>query len=388
MRASTNIRRTPEGRAGRRKLLAVSAALVMAVAALLSISVRPADTQVGRPGVGTGVAGNCDATIDPGASTLQTALNNVPATLNGDYVICLRAGAYGSANTSHNLRNTGDNSAERLIIKSYPGETAQIRGHLNLSASNTFVTVRDLYFDGRFQNTASGTTNQGNPNMRPSMHVAGSDTLVTNNDFAGGNDLGAGPTGARPLNSRSTCVGYERSPVRSTFTRNWVHNCGVLAANSASGAPDAHGLYTSQAGNGGTVSDNFFWGNAEQGINGFGVSVGPRGVIFEDNVFWDNGRNMSIGGAASGNTVRNSLFTDPNIGNDRNITGSSTGAPTDVIDNCLDSVIRATNVNTSGNVIVSDASMSFSGDPRNGNFSITTTSECLAKYGGTMLSPP
>jgi hypothetical protein len=59
-----------------------------------------------------------------------------------------------------------------------------------------------------------------------------------------------------------------------------------------------------------------------------------------------------------------------------------------VIDNCLDSAIRATNVNTSGNVIVSDASMSFSGDPRNGNFSITTTSECLAKYGGTMLPRP
>jgi hypothetical protein len=35
MQASTNTRRTPERRAGRRKLLAVSAALVMAVAALL-----------------------------------------------------------------------------------------------------------------------------------------------------------------------------------------------------------------------------------------------------------------------------------------------------------------------------------------------------------------
>jgi hypothetical protein len=38
-------------------------------------------TEVGRPGVGTGVAGDCDATINPGTSTLQTALNNVPATL-------------------------------------------------------------------------------------------------------------------------------------------------------------------------------------------------------------------------------------------------------------------------------------------------------------------
>jgi hypothetical protein len=59
-----------------------------------------------------------------------------------------------------------------------------------------------------------------------------------------------------------------------------------------------------------------------------------------------------------------------------------------VIDNCLDSPIKATNVNTSGNVIVSDVSMSVSGDPRNGNFSITTTSGCRAKYGGTMLGSP
>jgi len=123
------------------------------------------------------------------------------------------------------------------------------------------------------------------------------------------------------------------------------------------------------------------------GLNAFGTSVGPHGVIFEDNVLWDNFKNMVIGGAASGNTVRNSLFLDPSLDNARNIMGKSTGAPTDVIDNCLDSVIRATNVNTSGNVIVPDASMSFSGDPTNGNFTITTTPQCLAKYtegGGTM----
>jgi hypothetical protein len=342
----------------------------------------------GRPGVGTGVASNCDVTINPGTSTLQTALDNVPTTIStNDYVICMHAGVYGGLAQATDFGNTGDNSTHRLVLKSYPGEQAQFRGVLKATSGDTWYVIRDLYLDARYEATASGggLTNAGNPDMKPVYSVAGSDVLFTNNDVDGGNDDRTVVSGSNPLNKRSTCIGYHQDPIRSTVSHNWIHNCGVLAANSASGKPDAHGLYTSNAANGGTVSDNYIWGNAEVGLNAFG---GPRGVIFEDNIVWDNGKNMFIGGAASGNTVRNSLFFDWNIGNERNITGKSTGAPTDVIDNCLDSAIRATPVNTSGNVIVSDASMNFSGDPRNGNFTITTTSGCRLKYGGTMLGSP
>jgi hypothetical protein len=220
--------------------------------------------------------------------------------------------------------------------------------------------------------------------MKPSIHIAGSDTLFINNHVYGGNDATNAPSGARPMNMRSTCVGYKDNPIRSAVAKNWIHNCGVLRPYSA-GQPDAHGLYTSNAANGGVVSDNLIWGNAEQGINGYGTSVGPHRVIFEGNILWDNGRNMSINGEASGNTVRGNLFLDPLISNDRNLSGSSNGAPTDVVGNCLDSTIKATDVRESGNVIVSDASMGASGDPRDGNFSLDTTSACLAKYSGTML---
>jgi Bacterial Ig-like domain len=341
----------------------------------------------GRPGVGTGVASDCDVTINPGTSTLQTALDNVPTTIStNDYVICMHAGVYGGLAQATDFGNTGDNSTHRLVLKSYPGEQAQFRGFLKATSGDTWYVIRDLYLDARYEAPASGggVTNAGNPNMMPVYSVAGSDVLFTNNDVDGGNDDRTVVSGSNPLNKRSTCIGYHQDPIRSTVSHNWIHNCGVLAANSASGGPDAHGLYTSNAANGGTVSDNFIWGNAEVGLNAFGTSVGPHGVIFEDNIVWDNFKNMVIGGAASGNTVRNSLFLDPYLDNARNIMGTSTGAPTAVIDNCLDSAIRATNVNTSGNVIVPDASMSFSGDPRNGDFTITTTSECLAKYGGTM----
>jgi len=339
------------------------------------------------PGIGTGLPDDCDVALHPGLSTLQSALNNVPSSLNGDYVICLHGGAYGNADSVHKTGNTGDSASERLIVKGYPGQTAQIRGYLNLSSTDTGFTIRDLFFDARFENKSDGTTNRGNPDMEPSIHIAGSDTLFTNNHVYGGNNATNAPSGARPMNMRSTCVGYKHNLVRSTVPKNWIHNCGVLGPYS-NGQPDAPGLYTSNAANGGVVSDNLIWGNAEQGINGYGSSIGPHGVMFEGNVLWGNGRNMSINGETSGNTVRGNLFLDPLIGNDRNLSGNSTGAPTDVIDNCLDSPIKATNVNTSGNVIVSDVSMSVSGDPRNGNFSITTTSGCRAKYGGTMLGSP
>ena len=92
---------------------------------------------------------------------------------------------------------------------------------------------------------------------------------------------------------------------------------------------------------------------------------------------------MTISGAASRNIVRNNLFVDPTT---KNLAGSSPGAPSDVTDNCLDSRIDASNIKTSGNVIVPDSSLEPSGDPRNGNFRINTTGTCLAKYGGTMLN--
>jgi hypothetical protein len=187
------------------------------------------------------------------------------------------------------------------------------------------------------------------------------------------------------MNMRSTCVGYKHNPVRSTVAKNWIHNCGVLGPYS-NGQPDAHGLYTSNAANGEMVSDNLIWGNAEQGINGYGSSIGPHGVIFEGNVLWGNGRNMSTNGETSGNTVWGNLFLDPLIGNDRNLSGSSNGAPTNVVDNCLDSAIKASNLRESSNVSVPDASMSASGDPTNGTFSLNTTSACLAKYSRTMLT--
>jgi hypothetical protein len=365
----------------------VDAAGNVGAEATRTITVATSSPSGGRPGVGTGVASDCDVTINPGTSTLQTALDNVPTTIStNDYVICMHRGVYGGLAQATDFGNTGDNSTHRLVLKSYPGEQAQFRGVLKATSGDTWYVIRDLYLDARYEAPASGggLTNAGNPDMKPVYSVAGSDVLFTNNDVDGGNDDQAVASGSNPLNKRSTCIGYHQNPIRSTVSHNWIHNCGVLAASSASGNPDASGLYTSNAANGGTVSDNFIWGNAEVGLNAFGTSVGPHGVIFEDNIVWDNFKNMVIGGAASGNTVRNSLFLDPSLDNARNIMGKSTGAPTDVIDNCLDSVIRATNVNTSGNVIVPDASMSFSGDPRNGNFTITTTSQCLAKYGGTM----
>src|SRR5215217_473706 len=71
-----------------------------------------------QPGVGTGFASDCDVTINPGTSTLQTALNNVPATIStNDYVICMRDGVYGGLAQETDFGNTGDNSTHRLVLK-------------------------------------------------------------------------------------------------------------------------------------------------------------------------------------------------------------------------------------------------------------------------------
>jgi hypothetical protein len=156
------------------------------------------DKRVVFPGIGTGLPDDCDVALHPGLSTLQSALNNVPSSLNGDYVICLHGGAYGNADSVHKTGNTGDSASERLIVKGYPGQTAQIRGYLNLSSTDTGFTIRDLFFDARFENKSDGTTNRGNPDMEPSIHIAGSDTLFTNNHVYGGNNATNAPRGRGP----------------------------------------------------------------------------------------------------------------------------------------------------------------------------------------------
>jgi hypothetical protein len=197
---------------------------------------------------------------------------------------------------------------------------------------------------------------------------------VINMDFAGGNDL---PNGVgNNLNTRSTCIAYSESPTNSLIEHSWIHNCGIPAAVSA-GDADAQCIYAFNAGNGGIIRDNLIWNCAEAGILAYG-SPGAKNMIIEDNILWRSGPNMGIGGASSGNTVRDSLFLDPTNGN--NLRGT---APSTVTNNCLDSPINNSAVTTSGNVIVSPSQASVSGDPKVGNLTITAPSTCLAKYGGT-----
>jgi hypothetical protein len=124
-------------------------------------------------------------------------------------------------------------------------------------------------------------TNQGNPNMRPSVRISGTGAEFINIDFDGGNDKPASP--GNPLNQRSTCIGYSQNPVNSVLAHNWIHNCGIPASVSA-GDADAHCVYTSNAGNGGIIRDNLIWGCSESGINAYGTSGGPHNVLIKDNI--------------------------------------------------------------------------------------------------------
>jgi len=82
------------------------------------------------------------------ASTSNTALtnavNSVPANLGGNhYVICMRGGNHGNYISIKPRTNTGDSASARLILKSYPGEQASLRGEVQPSTSYNFFTLRD-----------------------------------------------------------------------------------------------------------------------------------------------------------------------------------------------------------------------------------------------------
>jgi hypothetical protein len=332
------------------------------------------------PGVGTGSVSECDVT--PAASAVDTAINNVPSSLGGNnYVICARGGL-SDAHVSLKPSNTGDSASARLILKSYPGETFVLRGEVQPSTSYNYFTIRDIEFDGRYKRCSQGqipnpgcgsdTTNQGNPNMRPTVRMSGNNMQLINVHADGHNDTPNDGVG-NPANTRSTFVGYAQDPTNSLIEHSWIHNWGI-PANISAGDDDAHCIYASNALNGGTIRDSIIWSCSESGINNYQSS---RNMLWENLIMFNSGPNITYGQAQGGHELRNSILFDYTNGS--NIRGDASGT---VNNSCLDSGIDNPRVSGSGNIL--NAAISRTGTPDAGNFSISASSTCLGKYRGTL----
>lgn len=330
--------------------------------------------------VGVGTAGTCNKIINPGAQTLASA-----ASTSGGGTICLHKGVYGGLGVTNKISGSGT-SSNRLVVKSYPGEQAQIRGQITFSNAS-YLTVRDLYIDGRYQpfSAAGGLTSSGNPDMSPALLMGGSHVIVTNNEFDGGSNDASVVSGSRPFDSRSTIIGY-RDPNDDHFVGNWLHDVGVLAKYSADGKGAGHGMYLSNAH--GTapheIADNVMWKvDGANAIDLHGMSVGPYSYDVSSNIVFASDRAVDFNNQNHDTNLHGNILLD---NPEREIVRYDQGQGSNFIqDNCLDGPIQINN-NASLTVRnnVTDNSASVSGTPKSSSWTINASSACMAKYNGTM----
>lgn len=340
----------------------------------------PPPPPAGNVGVGTGSAADCTKVVSPGSQTLANAASGT-----GGGTICLRQGVYGGLGVTNKISGSGT-SSKRLVVKSYPGERAEFRGQMTMSNAS-YLTVRDMYFNNRYQlySGGGGVTNGGNPDMTPTVLMGGNHILFTNNEIDGGNGDASAASGTRPMNERSTPVGY-RNPGDDHFVRNWVHNAGVLAKYSKDGKADGHAIYFSNANGAGPheFSDNVLWGvpDDSNAIDLHGMSVGPVGYDVMNNVVFASSDTIDMNNQNRDSHIAHNILIDPDGEPIRYDQGQGNNV---IEDNCMNGDIK---VNSSANLTVRnnviDRSASVTGTPKSSTWTINASSACLGKYQGTM----
>jgi hypothetical protein len=215
---------------------------------------------------------------------------------------CLREGTYGSTHTLIWLRKSG-RPGHRITIRSFPGETALVRGWVALNAS--YTTLSRLKIDGSntFYRQVRGGTNCPAPVSQPLVIAGRNDTLQHDDYFQSvpslrGNGIGIGFSG----DADNTIIRYSK-----------IHDVGQCGAFD-------HLIYVSH-GNNVRIYDNWLWNDA----HGRGVQLypAPTNARIFNNVVDHAGEGFVIGNepgdTVSGNQIYNNIITN------------STGLPTENI---------------------------------------------------------
>src|ERR1700760_583595 len=215
---------------------------------------------------------------------------------------CLRAGTYGSIHTLILLRKSGRHG-HRITIRSFPGETALVRGWVDIEGS--YTTLARLKIDG--SNTFYRQVRQDTHCPAPvsqALMIAGRNDILQYDDYfqsipsLRGNGIGIGFWG----HADNTIIRYSK-----------IHDVGQCEAYD-------HLIYLSH-GNNVRIYDNWLWNDP----HGRGVQLypAPTNARVYNNVIDRGGEGFVVGNepgdTVSGNQIYNNIVTD------------STGLPTEGI---------------------------------------------------------
>jgi hypothetical protein len=215
---------------------------------------------------------------------------------------CLRGGTYGSVHTLIWLRNSG-RPHHRITIRSFPGETALLRGWVALDGS--YTTLSRLKIDGSntFYRQVRAGTNCPAPVSQP-LVIAGRNNILQHDDYfqsvpsLRGNGIGIGFSG----DADNTIIRYSK-----------IHDVGQCGAFD-------HLIYLSH-GNNVRIYDNWLWNDA----HGRGVQLypAPTNARIFNNVIDHAGEGFVVGNEPGDTVSGNQIY--------KNIITHSTGLPSEHI---------------------------------------------------------
>jgi parallel beta-helix repeat protein len=214
--------------------------------------------------------------------------------LSSGQVGCLRGGVYTEPDKQV-VFNDGGKEGDRIILRSYPGETAEFRGSIQIPKGSDYVTVRNMRLDGSYGPVGRGHF-KGDRNTKQAVKVMGDNVFVRNNDITNRR-----PNGNPDL--AGTCIILGSSKIIAANTSiegNRIHHCGQMPRINLE-----HGIYASHP-RSAQISDNFIYDNTARAIQ---LYPSAQGTLVDGNVINHNGRGIVFGGSSSNNTVRGNVIS-------------------------------------------------------------------------------
>jgi hypothetical protein len=293
------------------KLTAIAAMAVAVVVAIAPSAMARASSHRQQKPRDAGAAVRCDVFASPlgsdssgdgSAGSPFRSLNKLDAALDPGQTGCLRAGSYGGTSTWHRI-DTDGTARGRITITAYPGESATVRGYVDIEAS--YTTVSHLNIDGSntfYRQVREGTSCPA-PVSQPLAIAGRGDVLEYDNYYQSiarlrGNGIGIGFWG----NADNTIIRYSK-----------IHDVGQCEAYD-------HLIYLSH-GNNVRIYDNWIYDDS----HGRGVQLypAPANARVYDNVIDHAGEGFVIGNEPGYTVSGNQIF-------DNTIT-NCTGLPTENI---------------------------------------------------------
>jgi hypothetical protein len=302
--------------------------ILVAVAALLLSAAPVADARArahNRPGGPRARAASpaprdapaiqCDLFASPAGSDAAgdgsliapfASVNKLDAALSPGQTGCLRAGSYGGTRSWHRIDSDGSPTG-RVTITSFPGETAIVRGYVDVEGS--YTTLSHLSIDG--SNTFYDKHPAGVDCPAPTsqaLTIAGRNDVLEYDDYY---------QSVASLRGTGIGVGFWGDADNAIIRYDKIHDVGQCQGYD-------HLIYLSH-GNNVRIYDNWLWNDA----HGRGVQLypAPTNAKVFDNVIDHVGEGFVIGNESgdtvSGNRIYNNIITNTTGLRSENIPGEA-----------------------------------------------------------------